>query len=111
MLDLVLKIFLPLVFLFLVSSTSLFAQKDTLTIYTLKGCEQCARAIKFAEDQKLPYKVFYNEDVNHHNQLAVILEKEGFKTGKLTFPVIIYKGKTHFNFPDLNALLKSFDDK
>jgi glutaredoxin len=81
------------------------AQKDTLTIFLLKGCERCIETENFAKANQIPYRVFYNEDSTGHRKLGEVLDAAGFKKGQLSFPIVTYKGKTHFNIPDLKKFL------
>lgn len=99
---------LPLLgFLFLLSFNG-FSQSDTVFVYYLRGCERCNQTEKFLNENKVLHKQHYTDVQDDYRKLVKIMDGVGFKNGQtLSFPVVVYKGKTHFNIQDLDAFLKS----
>jgi len=86
---------------------SIIAQKDTINIFTIKGCMRCGQTLDFVKSNEIPYRHFQNEVQSDHEKLVKVMYEAKFKDGnKLEFPVVVL-GKTNFNIPNLETFLET----
>lgn len=107
------SLFFRICFVFLLFgwSHALQAQSDTMSIFVMAGCTRCQQTEEFAKKHKIPYKILTGNKHENRTYLADLLDAAGFKKGQLMFPVVVYKNKTSFNIPDMDAFLNGLIGK
>ena len=79
-------------------------------VFAKDGCPRCGLTLKYLEENKINYKVFYISKNKEAKELMWTKLTEINFSGKLTMPVVIVNGKLSYSHKDLPGFLKTLSN-
>ena len=84
---------------------------DKIIVYIKDGCGRCEASVNFLKQHHIEFEELNMKEKNNREEMTQYLFASGFQGGQFTTPVIIAKGKVHYNIKDLQGFLEGLKTK
>jgi uncharacterized protein YkwD/glutaredoxin len=82
-----------------------------IEVYTMVGCPNCTYAIKYLQNNKIPFTEFNTNEAANNSKMWTALSKSGkFKGGSIGMPVIVVDGDVNFSIPNLAGFMANLSN-
>lgn len=95
------------------ASISLYADAaPELIVYTMKGCGRCSYTVNYLKTNNIKFTEYSTSDAESKTRMWGLIRSSGkYKNGSVSMPVVVLKGETFFNIPDIQGFTASIPSK